>query len=341
MGIENYFLKYVKITYICRRRSEMVRTIENFKRNINVYNNYNCKNIIYHVNNDETKSILEEKKNEQNEYHVPIDNTIQHFMNLINVSLVYKNEIKKEGTNTTSVEEQMKYSKNIKEPNEYILKYKINHIIGKRGKREQYRYTYLKSPFKYKYALRHYVFERYKYHFYIYNITHFNINIIFNIILSSMTKDTSVNCNINWFYSGKRLFDSKFFRTLFGFLLKKQETNPLVLTQLQLELKNLEGLKEGITTVVPTEKKQRENTEPSYLVHSYNDGEMNDTNYSAMNLDLRKYNIQNLLPLFLENKIVNDKYKKMILMEEKSFKETQKKIRKKNLHWFVSKNPMV
>lgn len=337
MGIENYFLKYVKITYICRRRSEMTRTIENFKRNINVYNNYTCKNIVYYVDNEKECSLLEEKKNQENEYNVPIDNHIQHFLNLIQAYRIEPNEIKEDGRNTKNTEQSNEPSENIKERNKYILKYKINHIIGKRGKREQYRYTYLKSPFKYKYALRHYVFEKYKYHFYIYNITHFNINIIFNIILSSMTKDTSVNCHINWFYCGKRLFDSKFFRTLFSFLLKKGVGSVGLTSHLQLELEKLDCSNEGNETI---HKRKEEDSSDVSCFNSNDNHELNHF-YPEINLDLNKYNIQNLLPLFLENKVINDIYKKIILMEERSLKETQKKIRKKNLHWFINKTPIV
>ncbi|CRH00452.1 conserved Plasmodium protein, unknown function [Plasmodium relictum] len=326
MGIENYFMKYVKVTYISRRRSEMTKTIENLKKNIYTYNNYSCKNIIYHMN--------EEEENFRNEFNVKIDENILNILNLINplnfsnknnqlhtsddINKNYNNL--KENNKNGSVENNInknELNKNIlNNKNIYVLKYKINHIIGKRGKREQYRYTYLKSPFKYKYALRHYVFEKYKYHFYFYNITHFNINIIFNIILSSMTSNTSVKCNINWFYPGNNLFDSTFLRNSFNILIEKSnEASSLLDFNLESQIKDINNLRD--------------------------ENKLEERNFYDINLDLKKYNIQNLLPLFLENKLFSENYKKLILLEEKSFKQIKKKIRKKNVHWFINKNPNV
>ncbi|CRG92981.1 conserved Plasmodium protein, unknown function [Plasmodium gallinaceum] len=325
MGIENYFLKYVKVTYLSRRRSEMIKTIENLKKNIYTYNNYSCKNIIYHMNEDE--------ENFKNQFNVKIDENILNILNLINPlnlnneknsELPISNNINKDYNNlkenNKNISDENSINKNylnkniMNDKNTYILKYKINHIIGKRGKREQYRYTYLKSPFKYKYALRHYVFEKYKYHFYFYNITHFNINIIFNIILSSMTSNTSVKCNINWFYPGDNLFDSMFFRKSFNIFIENNIKSSIMNSNIKNQMEELKNLEER-----------------NKLEHHFYD----------INLDLNKYNIQDLLPLFLENKLFSENYKKLILLEEKSFKQMKKKIRKKNVHWFLNKNPNV
>ncbi|SBT71664.1 conserved Plasmodium protein, unknown function [Plasmodium malariae] len=351
MGVGGYFLKYVKATYITRRRSEMRKTIENLKNSIYTYNNYSCLNIMYHMNDE-----LEEEDNTCSHYSVQIDENIQKVLNFINplnfhnkenlqdgvgsginedchrsfVNDGNKNAATESSISTSSstktcggysgaVEDSSKYNKSRtdnKKRNSYILKYKINHIVVKRGTREQYRYTYLKSPFKYKYALRHYVFEKYKYHFYFYNITCFNIHIIFNIILSSMTSQTSVKCNINWFFPGNYLFESEFLRKCFHTLIKKNNDNMHSSLNMHIE--------EQINEICNNLKDK---------------GKMNLSYYGDINLDLKKYNIQNLLPLFFENKIFSENYKNLLLLEEKSFKQMKEKIRKKNVHWFLNKNP--
>ncbi|ANQ08622.1 Uncharacterized protein PCOAH_00029500 [Plasmodium coatneyi] len=330
MGIESYFLKYVKATYIARRRSEMRKTIENLKNNIYTYNNYSCKNIKYHMGEEDTCD-------GSSHYSVQIDEQIQKVMRFVNPLRFDEENItsssppdwsynqtecpsgdNNESFNTDSGGKPHRERKN----KTYILNYRINHIVGKRGKREQYRYTYLKSPFKYKYALRHYVFEKYKYHFYFYNITHFNIHIIFNIILSSMTSQTSVKCNIHWFYPGRNLFDSEFLRKCF--------------------LPLIEGRHDGHADQSVINSCVRKHIEEAYnnAVHNEEGGNklLPPRNFD-INLDLTKYNIQNLLPLFFENKSFSQNYKNLLLLEEKCFKQVKSKIRKKNFHWFLNKNP--
>ncbi|GAB66856.1 hypothetical protein PCYB_102060, partial [Plasmodium cynomolgi strain B] len=352
MGIESYFLKYVKATYITRRRSEMRKTIENLKNNIYTYNNYSCKNIKYHMGEEDTSD-------RSSHYSVKIDEQVEKVMRFVNPlpfgeenntssSLPHggnnetecPNEDKHERFNTSEPYRDMtcthtegspntqkggdpqKEKKNTaRKKNAYILNYRINHIVGKRGKREQYRYTYLKSPFKYKYALRHYVFEKYKYHFYFYNITHFNIHIIFNIILSSMTSQTSVKCNIHWFYPGRNLFDSEFLRRCF--------------------LPLLEGRHDRLEDQSEINSYVRRYIEEAYnnAVHNEEGSKLLSSCNFDINLDLTKYNIQNLLPLFFENKSFSQNYKNLFLLEEKCFKQVKNKIRKKNFHWFLNKNP--
>ncbi|KJP87528.1 hypothetical protein AK88_02832 [Plasmodium fragile] len=352
MGIESYFLKYVKATYITRRRSEMRKTIENLKNNIYTYNNYSCKNIKYHVGEEDTCD-------GSSHYSVQIDEQVEKVMRFVNPLLFngqnITSSIPPHGSNnhTECTNEDKHKSFNTSEPyrdiasshtesspntekradhpkeknstarkkNSYILNYRINHIVGKRGKREQYRYTYLKSPFKYKYALRHYVFEKYKYHFYFYNITHFNIHIIFNIILSSMTSQTSVKCNIHWFYPGKNLFDSEFLKKCF--------------------LPLMHGKHDGCEDQSEINSYVRRHIEEAYnnAVHSEEGGKLLPPGNLDINLDLTKYNIQNLLPLFFQNKTFSQNYKNLFLLEEKCFKQVKNKIRKKNFHWFLNKNP--
>ncbi|GAW81345.1 hypothetical protein, conserved [Plasmodium gonderi] len=345
MGIQNYFLKYVKATYITRRRCEMRKTIENLKNNIYTYNNYSCKNILYHMSEEDANDA-------STHYSVKIDENVEKIMNFMNpyhfpksrkaaMNWTCGTSNKKEdqdgdherGTisngfdenvsndfqenRTDTYEEERNRRKN---DNVYILKYRMNHIVGKRGKREQYRYTYLKSPFKYKYALRHYVFEKYKYHFYFYNITHFNIHIIFNIILSSMTSQTSVKCNIHWFYPGKYLLESEFLRKCFHTLIEKGYNDQEENCALNFHVHN--------------------NIEEAHNFVEKEDG-MLPCNKFDINLDLTKYNIQNLLPIFFQNKLFSQNYKNIFLLEEKCFKQIKRKIRKKNLHWFLNKNSCV
>ncbi|CDU19554.1 conserved protein, unknown function [Plasmodium yoelii] len=306
MGINNYFMKYIKITYICRRRNEMNKTIKNLKNNIYTYNNYCCDNIIYHTNEQD------EINNSRNCYNVNIDKNVEEIINLISPVNLYCDQNK---------------NKNKK----YMLKYKINELIGVRGKREQYRYTYLKSPFKYKYALRHYVFEKYKYNFYFFNITHFNINIIFNIILSSMTNETSVKCNINWFYPGEYLFHSEFLRNCFK----------NVIEEMDKKVGNSDIIENTLGRKIEKQLKEIYKNGES---NGAGNGEANDDDnnsvpcYSRINLSLNKYNIQDLLPIFFQNKSFSENYKKLILLEERSLKQTKNKIRKKNVHWFLNKN---
>ncbi|CAG9474860.1 conserved Plasmodium protein, unknown function [Plasmodium vivax] len=344
MGIESYFLKYVKATYITRRRSEMRKTIENLKNNIYTYNNYSCKNIKYHMGEEDTCE-------RSSHYSVQIDEHVEKVMRFVN-PLPFDEEDNKSSSppqgsnnqtecpngdqhktfNTSEPPHDMacppaegspkkEKKKTGKKNNTYILNYRINHIVGKRGKREQYRYTYLKSPFKYKYALRHYVFEKYKYHFYFYNITHFNIHIIFNIILSSMTSQTSVKCNIHWFYPGRNLLDSEFMRQCFLPLMEGRHDRPEDQSQINSYVRR--HIEEAYNNVVLNEE-GNETFSPS--------------NFNV-NLDLTKYNIQNLLPLFFENKSFSQNYKNLFLLEEKCFKKVKSKIRKKNFHWFLNKNP--
>ncbi|VWU51759.1 conserved protein, unknown function [Hepatocystis sp. ex Piliocolobus tephrosceles] len=352
MGIESYFLKYVKVTYICKRRSEMKKTIENLKKNIETYNNYCYKCIKYYKNGEEA--------NTSKYYSVKVDKNVENLMNIITPLNLSPNGCQSLENNTsvsssssssnTSVSSSSSTSSNTSSNssssssssntssnsnnnnNCYILKYKINHIIGKRGKREQYRFTYLKSPFKYKYALRHYVFETYKNHFYFYNITHFNINIIFNIILSSMSKYTTVKYNLHWFYPGKNLLESNFIKTCFKQLIEKNVENNSVINNMLLDKKIKKQIKEiysfnntdvNNNSVTNVEKKEENK---------------NVSHYSDINLDLNKYNIQNLLPLFFQNKIFNDNYRNLFLFEEKCFKQIKKNIRKKKLHWFLNQS---
>ncbi|SCN62379.1 conserved Plasmodium protein, unknown function [Plasmodium chabaudi chabaudi] len=331
MGIDSYFMKYIKITYICRRRNEMKKTIENLKNNIYTYNNYCCHNIVYHANEED-----EIINNTSNSYNVKVDKNVEEIINLISPLNLYsdknteinladkkkKNEINiehglGENINTSDIKNGSENECNNKK--KYVLKYKINELIGIRGKREQYRYTYLKSPFKYKYALRHYVFEKYKYNFYFYNITHFNINIIFNIILSSMTNETSVKCNINWFYPGEYLLQSEFLRNCFRNV--------------------IEGIDEQVEKCDGKEKTLGRKIEKQLKEIYNNKANNNVPYYSRINLNLKKYNIQDLLPIFFQNKSFSENYKKLILLEEKSLKQTKNKIRKKNAHWFLNQNP--
>ncbi|EUD68333.1 hypothetical protein C922_01353 [Plasmodium inui San Antonio 1] len=346
MGIESYFLKYVKATYITRRRSEMRKTIENLKNNIYTYNNYSCKNIKYHMGE-------EDKCDRSSHYSVQIDEQVEKVMRFVNPlpfyeenntsssppqgnnnQTEYPNEDKHERFNTSQPYRDMACTHTEGSPNTergedppegknntYILNYRINHIVGRRGKREQYRYTYLKSPFKYKYALRHYVFEKYKYHFYFYNITHFNIHIIFNIILSSMTSQTSVKCNIHWFYPGRNLFDSEFLRRCFLPLMEGRPDRPEDRSEINSYLQR--HIEEAYNNAVNNEAGSKSSSPRNFDI----------------NLDLTKYNIQNLLPLFFQNKSFSQNYKNLFLLEEKCFKKVKSKIRKKNVHWFLNKNP--
>ncbi|CXI81843.1 conserved Plasmodium protein, unknown function [Plasmodium berghei] len=333
MGINSYFMKYIKITYICRRRNEMKKTIENLKNNIYTYNNYCCHNIIYHINEQD------EINNSNNCYNVKVDKNVEEMINLIsplnfycdkNIEINLANEKKKKSEINKQEFGENEYNNN----NKYILKYKINELIGIRGKREQYRYTYLKSPFKYKYALRHYVFEKYKYNFYFFNITHFNINIIFNIILSSMTNETSVKCNINWFYPGEYLFQSEFLRNCFKNVIEDidKKIENCDIREKTLSLKIEKQLKEIY------KNKNIEENDKNKKIKENNDGNTSVPYYSRINLSLNKYNIQDLLPIFFQNKSFTENYKKLILLEEKSLKQTKNKIRKKNAHWFLNQN---
>lgn len=325
MGINSYFMKYIKVTYITRRRSEMKKTIENLKNNIYTFNTYSCKNIIYHMKDVEGLNI------NNNDYIVKIDENIENLLKFINpLNICNKKDNDEKITSFYNINKNnldIKEDDNLLSGNDmYILKYKINHIIGKRGKREQYRYTYLKSPFKYKYALRHYVFEKYKYHFYFYNITHFNIHIIFNIILSSMTSNTSVKCNINWFFPGKHLFESDFLRKCFHILMEKRLNNNT--------LENYNEIKKIIECFQDGHNNNNENNQHV----NKDDGDSKLTPSHDINLDLTKYNIQNILPLFFENKLFSENYKNLFLHEEKCFKNIKSKMRKKNIHWFINKS---
>ncbi|SCQ16454.1 conserved Plasmodium protein, unknown function [Plasmodium ovale] len=326
MGIESYFLKYVKVTYICRRRSEMKKTLENLKKNIYTYNNYACKSIVYHTG-DQGDIGKGSEMNAGSYYNVKIDEHVERVMHIISPLKFHAqdNTAGEELANIDDVSDSGS-ARNSTRNSAYILKYPISHLIGRRGKREQYRYTYLKSPFKYKYALRHYVFEKYKYHLYFYNITHFNINIIFNIILSSMTNHTSVKCDINWFHPGNHLFESEFLRSCFQALISRSDVDSTSLHSC------LEEWQFGERSEALSGEVEAENA-------LWKDVLGKTSPHRDINLDLRKYNIQNLLPLFFQNKEFSENYKKLLLLEEKSFKHIKRKIGRKKLHWFLGKNP--
>ncbi|SBT36537.1 conserved Plasmodium protein, unknown function [Plasmodium ovale wallikeri] len=309
-----------------QRRSEMKKTLENLKKNIYTYNTYACKSIVYHTG-DQGDIGKGSEMNAGSCYNVKVDEHVERVMNIISPLKFHAqdNAAGEELANIDNVSDSGS-ARSSTRSSAYVLKYPISHLIGRRGKREQYRYTYLKSPFKYKYALRHYVFEKYKYHLYFYNITHFNINVIFNIILSSMTNHTSVKCDINWFHPGNHLLESEFLRSCFQALISRSDVNSTSLHSCLEKWQSCQRSK-ALTGEVEVENALWKDVLGKTSTHR------------DINLDLRKYNIQNLLPLFFQNKEFSENYKKLILLEEKSFKHIKRKIGRKKLHWFLGKNP--
>ncbi|CAD2099107.1 conserved Plasmodium protein, unknown function [Plasmodium vinckei brucechwatti] len=243
MGIDSYFMKYIKITYICRRRNEMKKTIENLKNNIYTYNNYCCHNIVYHANEED------EINNTSTSYNVKVDKNVEEIINLVSPLNLYscKNEeinlADKKKKNEINIEQGLGENINtndIKSDNEnecsnkkkYILKYKINELIG--------------------------------------------------------IDEQIENCDIKEKTLGRKI---------------------------EKQLKEIYNNKNNKTN----------NNNMPY--------------YSRINLNLKKYNIQDLLPILFQNKSFSENYKKLILLEEKSLKQTKNKIRKKNAHWFLNQNP--
>ncbi|PHJ20157.1 hypothetical protein CSUI_006009 [Cystoisospora suis] len=75
--------------------------------------------------------------------------------------------------------------------------------VPRRLARRQWRVTYLKSPFKFKYSLRHYVFVDYRYSFTFYDVK--EVQKILGILLGSMTETVSCSCRFSWHFPGSGL----------------------------------------------------------------------------------------------------------------------------------------
>ncbi|CBZ52813.1 hypothetical protein NCLIV_026020 [Neospora caninum Liverpool] len=73
--------------------------------------------------------------------------------------------------------------------------------VPRRIGRRQWRVTYLKSPFKYKYALRHYVFEDHRYAFSFYDVG--NVQEVVSASLGAMTAETNCSCRFSWHFPGR------------------------------------------------------------------------------------------------------------------------------------------
>ncbi|PFH33269.1 hypothetical protein BESB_084680 [Besnoitia besnoiti] len=73
--------------------------------------------------------------------------------------------------------------------------------VPRRIGRRQWRVTYLKSPFKYKYALRHYVFEDHRYAFSFYDVE--NVQEVLSAALGAMAKETCCSCRFSWHFAGR------------------------------------------------------------------------------------------------------------------------------------------
>ncbi|KAL8443694.1 hypothetical protein Emed_006600 [Eimeria media] len=72
--------------------------------------------------------------------------------------------------------------------------------IPERGGRREWRVTYLKSPFKFKYAVRHYVFVKHKYAFTF--IQPQNPQAVISAALGAMEDTVSCTCDFDWHYAG-------------------------------------------------------------------------------------------------------------------------------------------
>lgn len=146
-----------------------------------------------------------------------------------------------------------------------------------------------------------------------------------------MTNETSVKCNINWFYPGEYLFHSEFLRNCFK----------NVIEEMDKKVGNSDIIENTLGRKIEKQLKEIYKNGES---NGAGNGEANDDDnnsvpcYSRINLSLNKYNIQDLLPIFFQNKSFSENYKKLILLEERSLKQTKNKIRKKNVHWFLNKN---
>ncbi|EPR62670.1 hypothetical protein TGDOM2_261475 [Toxoplasma gondii GAB2-2007-GAL-DOM2] len=73
--------------------------------------------------------------------------------------------------------------------------------VPRRIGRRQWRVTYLKSPFKYKYALRHYVFEDHRYAFAFYDVN--SVQEVVSAALGAMAGETCCSCRFSWRFAGR------------------------------------------------------------------------------------------------------------------------------------------
>ncbi|KAL8438733.1 hypothetical protein Efla_003404 [Eimeria flavescens] len=70
--------------------------------------------------------------------------------------------------------------------------------VPERLGRREWRVTYLKSPFKFKYAVRHYVFVKHKYAFTFVEPQH--PQAVISAVLGAMQQDVSCACSFEWHY---------------------------------------------------------------------------------------------------------------------------------------------
>ncbi|XP_026191564.1 uncharacterized protein LOC34621111 [Cyclospora cayetanensis] len=74
-------------------------------------------------------------------------------------------------------------------------------VPERRGRRE-WRVSYLKSPFKFKYAVRHYVFQNHSYSFLFVHPD--KPRALLSAALGAMTDTVSMNADFDWHYGGPR-----------------------------------------------------------------------------------------------------------------------------------------
>ncbi|EKX72046.1 conserved hypothetical protein [Theileria equi strain WA] len=67
--------------------------------------------------------------------------------------------------------------------------------------RKRYRVTYLKSRFKHRYAIRHYVFEQYNYKINIYDPQ--DVDVTISSILGSLSPSVHANCTFSWGFNSQ------------------------------------------------------------------------------------------------------------------------------------------
>ncbi|KAF8820209.1 hypothetical protein IE077_000546 [Cardiosporidium cionae] len=66
--------------------------------------------------------------------------------------------------------------------------------------RRQWRVTYLKSPFKHKHSIRHYVFNDFRYAFTFYDVK--NPQLCMSAVLGALSAQTGCACNFAWRFPG-------------------------------------------------------------------------------------------------------------------------------------------